>query len=93
MRLAVLLLLLSTPVDNAYFPVRIQNIKGSVVAARPYTAPLLILQVKQGTPTQGSVVECKQGILQKDFADHGENAVEFRCGDLVLELKGVYFGD
>lgn len=93
MRLAVLLLVLSTPLADGSFPVRIQNIKGDRAAVRPYTAPLLVMQIKSGNPVQGSVAECKQEILTKDFADHGETEIEFKCGESVLVLKGVYFGE
>lgn len=92
MRLAALLLLLSAPLDNASFPVRIQEIKGEKVAVRPYTSPLLVMRIKSGTLTEKSVVSCKQAILAKDYADHGDTEVQFICGDAILELKGVYFG-
>lgn len=92
MRLAVLLLLASSlPGDS--FPVRIQNIKGEKVAVRPYTAPLLIMKIKSGTLTENSVMNCKQGVVDKDYADHGDREIQFTCGDAVLELKGVYFGE
>ena len=93
MRLVVLLLVLSSPLADGSFPVRIQNIKGDKVAVRPYTAPLLIMQIKQGSPLQGSVAECKQEILTKDFRDHGETEIQFICGDVRMVLKGVYFGE
>ena len=92
MKFTVLLLLVSSQLGDS-FPVRIQNIKGNVVAVRPYTAPLLIMKIKSGTLTKDSVVNCKQGVVDKDYADHGDREIEFKCGDAVLELKGVYFGE
>ena len=93
MRLAVLLLLLSTLPGDSAFPVHVLNVKGDHIVLRPYTAPLLVLQLKSGTTTEKSVASCKQEIVAKDYADHGDTEVEFICGGAVLELKGIYFGE
>ncbi len=93
MRLAVLLLVLSTPLGDASFPVRIQTVKGDKVAVRPYTSPLLIMQVKSGKLTEKSVVSCKQETASTEYADHGDTEIQFKCGDSVLSLKAVYFGE
>ena len=92
MKFTVLLLLVSSLPGDASFPVRIQRIKGSTIVARPYTAPQLIFKLKSGH-IEETTVNCHQTTMDKGYAEHEDREVEFICGDAVLELKAVYFGE
>jgi hypothetical protein len=92
MKFTVLWLIVSSLPGDGSFPVHIQRIKGNMIVARPYTAPQLILKLKSGH-IEESTVNCTQTTVDKGFAEHEDREVQFLCGNAVLELKAVYFGE
>ena len=78
--------------DEKKVALRIAPHKGEEVAALAMVAPGLRFHLLSGPwPEPGAVLLCSVANERREYGDHNDGVIVFRCGDSVLELRGLDF--